>query len=120
MPRGSNAKRKREYEELKHKFEKSGRYSGREEEVAARIVNKQRSEYGETKRDKSQEKQGTSPDRNLPIDHYRHLKIPQVEEKAKELSPKQLDKVESYEKKHKNRKGAVEALEKDKEQKKAA
>lgn len=120
MPRGSNAKREREYEELKHKFEQSGRYKGREEEVAARIVNKQRAEYGETKRDKKQEKQGTNPDRNLPIDHYRHLKISQVDEKAKKLSPKQIDKVESYEKKHKNRKGAIEALEKDKKQKKAA
>ncbi len=120
MPRGANRKREREYEELKEKFEDSGRYKGREEEVAARIVNKQRAEYGETKGDKQQEREGTNPDRNLPIDHYRHLKVGQVEEKAKKLSPKQIDKVEQYEKKHKNRKGAVEALEKDKKNKKAA
>lgn len=50
MPRGSSAKREREYEELKDKFEKSGRYGARADEVAARIVNKQRSQYGETKR----------------------------------------------------------------------
>lgn len=49
MPAGSNAKREREYKEIERKFKKEGRYPGREEEVAARIVNKQRAEHGETK-----------------------------------------------------------------------
>jgi hypothetical protein len=49
MPRGASVKRQREYEELKGKFEHEGRYRGRAKEVAARIVNKQRSEQGETK-----------------------------------------------------------------------
>jgi hypothetical protein len=49
MPRGASPKREREYKELEHKFEQEGRYKGREEEVAARIVNKQRAEAGETK-----------------------------------------------------------------------
>jgi hypothetical protein len=49
MPRGASPKREREYEELKEKFKESGRYGGRAEEVAARIVNKQRAEHGETK-----------------------------------------------------------------------
>lgn len=49
MPRGASPKREREYKELESKFEKEGRYKGREEEVAARIVNKQRREHGETK-----------------------------------------------------------------------
>ena len=48
MPRGANPKREREYKELEHKFEQEGRYPGREEEVAARIVNQQRAEAGET------------------------------------------------------------------------
>ncbi len=120
MPRGANPKREREYEELKDRFKKEGRYKGRETEVAARIVNKQRAEYGETREDKEQEREGTDADRNLPIEHYRTLKIPQVGTKAKKLSKKQIDKVESYEKKHKNRKGAIEALERDKKSKKAA
>lgn len=51
MPAGASPKREREYEELKAQFEKEGRYPGREEEVAARIVNKQRAEHGETKAD---------------------------------------------------------------------
>jgi hypothetical protein len=50
MPRGSSQKREREYKELEQKFEKEGRYKGREEEVAARIVNKQRAQAGETKK----------------------------------------------------------------------
>jgi hypothetical protein len=49
MPRGASPKREREYKELKHKFKAEGRYRGRQEEVAARIVNKQRRERGETK-----------------------------------------------------------------------
>lgn len=49
MPKGASPKREREYKELEHKFKQEGRYAGREEEVAARIVNKQRSEAGETR-----------------------------------------------------------------------
>ena len=49
MPRGASPMREREYEELKEEFKEEGRYKGREEEVAARIVNKQRAEHGETK-----------------------------------------------------------------------
>ena len=47
MPKGASPKREREYQELEHKFKEEGRYQGREEEVAARIVNKQRAETGE-------------------------------------------------------------------------
>jgi len=49
MPRGASPKREREYEHLKDKFQQEHRYPGREEEVAARIVNKQRKRAGETK-----------------------------------------------------------------------
>ena len=48
MPRGASPKREREFKELKDKFQRSGRYGARGEEVAARIVNKQRAEHGET------------------------------------------------------------------------
>ena len=50
MPRGASPKREKEYEELKDKFKRSGEYKGREEEGAARIVNKQRAQHGETKK----------------------------------------------------------------------
>ncbi len=53
MPRGVSPKREREYKEIEKKFEKEGRYRGREKEVAARIINKQRAEAGETKRSSS-------------------------------------------------------------------
>ena len=52
MPVGASPKREREYKELETKFKKEGRYHGREEEVAARIVNKQRAERGETRKSK--------------------------------------------------------------------
>jgi hypothetical protein len=44
MPRGASPKREHEYQELKTEFKKEGRYPGREEEVASRIVNKQRAQ----------------------------------------------------------------------------
>jgi len=56
MPRGASSKREREYEELKKEFKKSGRYGDRAEEVAARIVNKQRAEHGETKANNGKKK----------------------------------------------------------------
>ena len=111
MPRGASPKREREYYELKHKFEKSGRYGDRAEEVAARIVNKQRAEYGETKGEKQEEKEGKNPDRNLPLDNYRHKTIGQLKPELKSLSESDLKKIQSYEKKHKDRKGAEQAIE---------
>ena len=49
MPTGVSAKRESEYKKIERKFKKEGRYKVREEEVAARIVNKQRAQKGETK-----------------------------------------------------------------------
>lgn len=110
MPRGASPKREREYEELKDKFQESGRYGRRAAEVAARIVNKQRAEYGEMKGEKKQEKAGRSPDRNLPLDHYRHLTIAQLKSRLGSLSRGDLKNVRSYEEKHKNRQGTIEAI----------
>jgi hypothetical protein len=53
MPRGASPKREREYKQIEKKFEKEGRYQGREKEVAARIVNKQRAKAGETEKSSS-------------------------------------------------------------------
>jgi hypothetical protein len=50
MPRGVSPQREREYKKIEKKIEKEGRYKGREKEVAARIVNKQRAKAGETKK----------------------------------------------------------------------
>lgn len=47
MPKGASPKREREFKELESEFKKEHRYPGREEEVAARIVNKQRAQHGE-------------------------------------------------------------------------
>lgn len=45
MPRGASSQREREYNTLKKTFKRERRYPGREEEVAARIVNKQRAQF---------------------------------------------------------------------------
>lgn len=111
MPRGASPKREREYRELEQKFQKSGRYRGREKEVAARIVNKQRARYGETEGEKAKDREGRSPDRNLPVENYQQLTISQVEQRVKNCSKRELRQIESYEKTHKKRKGVLEAIE---------
>ncbi|HET7871041.1 MAG TPA: hypothetical protein VFL42_00925 [Terriglobales bacterium] len=114
MPRGASRKREREFRELEHKFEESGRYKGREEEVAARIVNKQRAQYGETKAERQKDREGKSPDRGLPIAEYQHKTISELRNRFKQLSRQQLQKINEYESKHKDRKGVHEAIERAK------
>ena len=53
MPRGSSPKRERQYEHIKDSYEKRGRSEGKAEEIAARTVNKERAQAGETKRSRS-------------------------------------------------------------------
>ncbi len=110
MPAGASAKREREYDELKSKFKKSGRYRGREKEVAARIVNKQRAQYGETKEEKAKDRKGRSPDRNLPIDDYQNKTIGQIAKDLDGLSDGKLKELRRYEQKHKNRKGMLQKI----------
>jgi hypothetical protein len=112
MPRGASKKREKEYEELKEDFHESGRYKGREEEVAARIVNKQRAQSGETKSAKEEDKAGKSPDRDLPIKDYDRLSVDQLLKRLDSISSKELERVKSYEVKHKNRKTLIEQLDK--------
>ena len=104
MPKGVSKKREREYEGLKNKFKEEGRYEGREEEVAARIVNKQRAEYGETKEAREEDARGESPDRDLPVNDYQHLTVDEVVEELDGLDKDELEQIKAYEKGHKDRK----------------
>ena len=49
MPRGSSPKRERQYEHIKESYEERGVSTVEAEERAARTVNKERREAGETK-----------------------------------------------------------------------
>ena len=49
MPRGSNAKRERQYEHIKDSAEERGTSERRAEEIAARTVNKERARAGESR-----------------------------------------------------------------------
>ncbi|MFF3214206.1 plasmid stabilization protein [Streptomyces sp. NPDC002886] len=49
MPRGSSAKRERQYEHIKESGEKRGMSEERATEMAARTVNKERARSGESK-----------------------------------------------------------------------
>lgn len=112
MAEFGSKKRNREYEELKDKFQESGRYKGREEEVAARIVNKQRAQYGESKGEKKKDREGKSPDRDLPIRDYQHLTVGEVRDKLEGCSEKQLKQIKRYEEQHKHRKTLLAELDK--------
>ena len=109
MPFGTQ-KREREYEKLKGQFKKSGRYKGRETEVAARIVNKQRSQQGETKGNRHQGRRWRSPDRELPMKEYEHLTVAQVKRQLSDYSRPQLKKIKRYEETHKHRRTLLEAI----------
>lgn len=111
MPRGASPKREREYEALKEEFEREGRYRGREEEVAARIVNKQRTQYGETKTARAKERQGKAPDRKLPIHRFEHLTVRDVVAQLGRLSHQELRSIEAFERGHKNRKSLLAQIE---------
>ncbi len=110
MPTGANQKREHEYRELQQRFKQEHRYPGREEEVAARIVNKQRAQYGETKLEKQKDKEGKSPDRGLPLQDYQRMTIPQIAAQLNSLSAADIKKIQAYERRHKNRKGLLEKL----------
>ncbi|WP_328460558.1 plasmid stabilization protein [Streptomyces sp. NBC_00448] len=49
MPRGSNAKRERQYEHIKDSAKERGTSERRAEEIAARTVNKERARAGESR-----------------------------------------------------------------------
>ena len=104
MPAGSSKKREREFRKLLTGFRQSGRYRGREEEVAARIVNKQRSVYGETQAEQEKDRQGRSPDRGLPITNYQKLTIPEIMRQLDGLNQRQLHSLRAHEETHKQRK----------------
>lgn len=110
MPAGASQKREGEFKKLEHRFKQEGRYRGREEEVAARIVNKQRAEYGETRAEKQKDKEGKSPDRGLPIKDYQALTIPEIRKHLDALTRKDIERIRSYESAHRNRKGLLAAL----------
>src|SRR5471030_3005108 len=97
MPKGASPKREREYEKLEGQFKQEGRYPGREEEVAARIVNKQRAEHGETQGERQQASAGQAPDRDLPIEGYEHLTVEQIKTRLERLSASEIRKIRSYE-----------------------
>lgn len=111
MPAGASPEREREYNDLVQQFRSEGRYKGREEEVAARIVNKQRAQYGETQDALEKDRQGLSPDRFLPIPNYEQMNAEEVSAHLEKLDPWQLWEVLVYEKQHLNRSTVIAELE---------
>jgi hypothetical protein len=64
MPQAWSKKRERQYEHVKDSEKKQGRSTKRAKEIAARTVNKQRSQKGETKSSSSRSRSGSSSSGN--------------------------------------------------------
>lgn len=111
MPSGSSAKRKREYEELREEFQREDRYPGREKEVAARIVNKQRAQFGETKTARAKARAGKAIGRKLPLHEYQDLTVSEIGDRLDGMSFSEIRALEQYERAHKNRKTLLGKLE---------
>jgi hypothetical protein len=110
MPRGSEIQCEQEYEKLKEEFHLQHRYMGREEEVAARIVNKQRSQHSETRAQEEDDLQNKSPDRELPIASYDRLDVDQIVAKLGGLRHQDLNTIKRYELKHNHRKTLLDEV----------
>jgi vacuolar-type H+-ATPase subunit I/STV1 len=110
MPRGASPKREHEFEALKRKFHQQGRYGKRADEVAARIVNKQRAQHGETQQAQAQQEHGEAPDRKLAIAGYAHMTVGEITRHLKELKPVQMRQIKAYEQQHKARKTLLQAI----------
>jgi hypothetical protein len=60
VPKAWSGKRERQYEHIKDSEKKQGRSTKRAKEIAARTVNKQRAQKGETKSSSSRSRSGSS------------------------------------------------------------
>ena len=129
MPAGANSRREREFTKLKKAFKQEGRYRGREAEVAARIVNQQRAQAGETRaaqggeaanaanatnarnaRNAKNNAAGPQLEGDLPIDGYQHLTVARILARLDGLSAGQRKRLRAYEAVHKKRKRLLQVL----------
>ena len=110
MARGVSPQRENEYEELVEEFHDQHRYKGREEEVASRIVNKQRAQHGETIAATEADRAGESPDRSLPIENFDRLDVDDVVAMLDRLDKSDLKTIRRYEEHHNRRVTLIEQL----------
>lgn len=123
MPAGASSRREREFTKLEKAFKQEGRYRGREAEVAARIVNQQRAQAGETRaaqggdaanatnaRNAKNDAAGPQLEGDLPIDGYQHLTVARILARLDGLSAGQRKRLRAYEAAHKKRKRLLQVL----------
>lgn len=132
MPAGASSRREREFTKLEKAFKQEGRYRGREAEVAARIVNQQRAQAGETRaaqggeaanaanatnatnarnaRNAKNDAAGPQLEGDLPIDGYQHLTVARILARLDGLSAGQRKRLRAYEAAHKKRKRVLQVL----------
>jgi hypothetical protein len=91
MPKAWSAKRERQYEHVKESEQKQGRSTKRAKEIAARTVNKQRADAGETKSSSS------SSDEKTKMQLYNEAKRLGIEGRSR-MSKQQLQRAVSRKK----------------------
>lgn len=90
MPKSWSNKRERQYEHIKEGYEKRGTRQDRAEEIAARTVNKERSERGETRRQRASASQSGERTRDELYQEARRRSIPGRSSMSKEQLKKAI------------------------------
>jgi hypothetical protein len=110
MPKGAIKKLENENEKLEERLHKTGHYKRGEEKAAAQLSNKQLDRFGESESVKEEVNEGEWPDQSMPIKGYDSLTVDQVAKELNSLSRQEVQRVKSYEQKHKKRKTLIEQL----------
>ena len=97
MPQAWSNKRERQYEHIKDSEKKQGRSTKRAKEIAARTVNKERAQKGETKSSSSRSRSGSSSSGNggqTKEQLYQHARRLGIDGRSK-MSKQQLQRAVS-------------------------
>ena len=97
MPKSWSSKRERQYEHIKQSEKKQGRSTKRAKEIAARTVNKQRAQAGETKSSSRSKSSSSSNGGKSKAQLYAEAKRLNIEGRSR-MSKQQLQRAVSRKK----------------------
>jgi len=81
------------------------------EEVTTPVVKEQRGQFGAARADREQNSGREGQDKDLPIQGYRQLTIPEIVSRIPSLSSEELREIRAYERAHRRRKTLLVRLE---------
>jgi hypothetical protein len=101
----------RDYEGPRQELAAGGRHPTREAEAADRVVNKRRPGSDVAGSSRVQSRRAEPTDRELPLQDYNRLTIPQIIDRIPSLSSDELQAIRAYERAHRRRKTLLVRLE---------